>query len=1144
MIRPLRWTTGMLLAAGLLLGTLRAEEGAAPVKNGTPARPVVHAGLASATDAAAKDGALVLLVFEADWSADCREFDTKTMASPAFTGKAGRLHIVYIDVQAAPKTAAAFKVSKIPDLVLLTTDMKIIARVQGALSPEELLKWIEQGRRRTARGMWEGNALDDETGGSGTAPSGPEEFKQLVKALGDGDPVSRQRAAKVLEAERGRAMPYLIDGLDDPYLGVRIGSAEVVRRLAPAAPAPDPWEPVETRRRQAAQLRQWWDKTGELPLAPPRRPLDPEEARSAEEALESVLQEDALRRTWGMSVLVRLGPAVLPAVREAIRKSSATGHQRTLWVLEDVRWAILIPDRVELRVRARRDLARGTSEERQAATLRLGGCRTGALGALRELIDDADPLVRESAVHALTRLGGGDALAATAVLLKAKDTNLRMVAAQALGRSKDPRAAPYLVTAVDDPDEVVACVAIAALEEIKAKDQQAVLVSCLKDKRWRVRAAAAEVIGKLELADANDALLRLLGDEDPFVVKNALTALRSTEGVPDLETLRAVIRRMPGLTGLAIECTVGSRSTAVLKTVEALYDESDAERRRGILRGLAESGYGRAGGDWNAFFTKTVASKDPVVRRRLVDVLARSSVPTATPFVARLLEDEDMEVRVATAGLAVRAAAYHRGVSGDQGELDYGILNLLDAKTPGAEATTEEPPSSGGLLARLINRLRGRQERVGAPVGDGRRLKRARELRQLYDRWHAALKDTLDKRQDLTVGVAFYVTGDATSGLPVLARMFRRKDLKEELPKMSYVVMTLILKCLPWPEGKEVVEPARRSSFLYGRMLNSLEHASKGLVTYPTHPDRIVAGVETAQGDEFERIAGILTTRRERGGASLYAGTRSTEEVLKRLRVSKVAGARALGVFVTGTRGTANLLRPSGAPDAQFAIVEKALRDENPWVRRAAISGVVAHLTDQVKRERKLAPFLTDPHPAVATMAAAGILTGELRSAAQLSSCQYFRFEDTQVWVSDGIISSMSYRQGVVLATIDRKPVFLDVVRKRLAEDRPGESEEDAQLTAAFTLLLAQYGDFSALDRKLAAWNHNRDPEVPRMLLIGLALSRDARYLPPLREALEKQQSEWEVREMLKWLQGIRGKEARELRREINRRIRAASSIF
>ena len=51
-------------------------------------------------------------------------------------------------------------------------------------------------------------------------------------------------------------------------------------------------------------------------------------------------------------------------------------------------------------------------------------------------------------------------------------------------------------------------------------------------------------------------------------------------------------------------------------------------------------------------------------------------------------------------------------------------------------------------------------------------------------------------------------------------------------------------------------------------------------------------------------------------------------------------------------------------------------------------------------------------------------------------------------------------------------------------------------------------------------------------------LSRDPRYLPFLRKKLASAAGEWDYQKLLQALRGMSGPEARELRLEINKRIR------
>ena len=1150
----------VLLTLGFLAGSVSAQEAPAPADK-TPAgvRPLVHIGLSSAAAAAARDGAMILLVFESGNCPACQKFDKETIASPLFSETGGPLHVVYFDLDSAPKTAAQYQVAAVPDLVLMTSQMKILARTQGALPPEELLKWIERGRQRLARGTWEGIAIDEQPGQPVT-PASPEDYKKLIQTLGDVSSDSAQRAAAILEVQTDSAVPYLIDGLDDTWLGVRIGSSEILRKLAPSAPAVDPWDITPARHDRVTALRQWWKDTATLP--PVSLPeLTPEEARSADDAVEGVLAQDALRRTRAMTTLVRLGRPGLPRLRDAIRRCTDTGDIQTLSLFEDVRWAVLIPYRLELAVNARAVLARGATAERQAAALRLGAQGQPALDALRELVDDPDTLVRESTVHALEKIRVPEALDATALLLKATDSNLRTVAAQALGNSKNPSAARYLVTAVNDPDEVVACAAIAALEQIQAKDRATVLISCLTDKRWRVRAAAAEALGKLNLSSANPELKKLVDDPDPFVVKSALTALRQTKGLPDVDVLHDLVKRSPELTGLVVNCLADTSTSNAVKTISAIYDEADEAKRRDVLDALIQGrgGYGSSepGTQWKPFLAKAAESKDPAIRLKLVAVLEQHSSTTASEFLSRLLNDEDPDVRVAAAGLVLPIVACQMGVYGYDSMPDYAVLKTLPKEdlAPPAPDTTKAAPSLRQALSRAFS-----GDTDEKAVSPEQKLKRARELLALHRQWHESLKTTLEKRNDLPVVLAFYITGDGKTDLDVLSSILDRKDLQQEISKIRHGYMSAsnclaaVLKRLPWPEGQSFVERFSQSPVRFSMLVAASEHASNEVREFLTQPDRVVAALENTPPGELSSVASVLMQTDEKT-FSLYKPTPANSETLRRLVASSSAPARAVGVYVIGHRtpvsipfravsgsGPLVITPPETSPDdPDLVVLGKALADENPWVRYAAVQGVMTRVPDQLKREELLAPLLADKHPAVAAMTALAILDEPLRSPEAFSRHVYFRFEDQLIWAYRYRESS----QAPLPPAIDRKPAFLEIVRKRLAEapSGPVASEDDDRnelpLDQTLTLLLAQYGDYTGLDQALDAWTRSGKNSPSETLLMGLALTRDPRYIAPLKSVIDKETDSNHLRSALRWLEGIKGPEARELRRAINRRIQS-----
>ena len=61
---------------------------------------------------------------------------------------------------------------------------------------------------------------------------------------------------------------------------------------------------------------------------------------------------------------------------------------------------------------------------------------------------------------------------------------------------------------------------------------------------------------------------------------------------------------------------------------------------------------------------------------------------------------------------------------------------------------------------------------------------------------------------------------------------------------------------------------------------------------------------------------------------------------------------------------------------------------------------------------------------------------------------------------------------------------------------------------------------------------------MPDAIIAAIALTRSAKHLGILRRAAAAADSSWEVRELIKALRGMRGREARAMRRELNKRLR------
>src|SRR5262249_47034560 len=147
---------------------------------------------------------------------------------------------------------------------------------------------------------------------------------------------------------------------------------------------------------------------------------------------------------------------------------------------------------------------------------------------------------------------------------------------------------------------------------------------CLKDARWRVRAAAAEITGKLKIGEAADELKVLLDDPDSFVVKSALTALENLGSAPESAHLAALSKRLPGLRSETIKLMLQARSEENIKTITEMYESSARDDQLAILQALSvdvSTDDNSSDAGWKPLLTKASASTDPRQRRATATLL-------------------------------------------------------------------------------------------------------------------------------------------------------------------------------------------------------------------------------------------------------------------------------------------------------------------------------------------------------------------------------------------------------------------------------------------------------------------------------------------------------------------------------------------
>jgi HEAT repeat protein len=976
--------------------------------------------------------------------------------------------------------------------------------------------------------------LGDEASGTGTHDAGTR-LEQAIEQLREKDPAVRRRAMRLINERGEESVVFLIRALKHDYLGVRIGAYEGLKELAPDVPEYEPWSAKDDREQQADAIEKWWSGLGRLERRTVERTLTPVEQRTIDDAIGNVFLATPVRRTRAMTTLVDMGPAALPDVRGAIERAEREDNQDAVLLFEDVRWAILVPDRAETAHSVRHDLARGTSEKRQAAVQRLGSTGADALPPLRELIDDGDSLVRESAIHALSKVGGRDALAATATMLDAHDPNLRMIAAQELGASGSPDAGQHLVKAIDDPDEVVAIAAIAAMEQAKAEKHTSALIRALDDPRWRVRAASAETLGKMQVKQAQTKLEALLEDNDAFVVRSALTGLKEMDAKPNLDKVIALASRHESMRQIVVEYLLEEGGAVAQGRLVSLYREAAEPLKANILTSLAGHRSNQRDDDapLRPLFNEAIGSQNPTLRRLAVTALRVRAYPLAIEYADKVLADSDDDVRREAAELIIPLVAFHYALT-DQGQdlAGYGVLTEAPARSSNALSNTlvAQAVSETDLLTSVDDAVR-----VEAEEDDGAAAQASRAQEQTkqaptnpqgaevigkHQAWHRLLTEHPPADPASAYHFARFITADAEQRTALLSDLSDVQVFFDQDDKVApSVVARLLVELTPMPGGLDLMLELIDRPDVYALFLQSKGHMNRELQAALFDPQRLVQAIETAADREGEDLIEVVVGGYDRPGILQVMSVKDAEHFMQQLLNSTQPLPRALGLFLTTTH--------EGLP-ADARIIP-ALADADPWVRRAAVQAFLKleKTSDQI--EATVGPMIADTSAEVGAVAAAGVLLTPLREAAELPPADY-EFQYGSISVSRSWSSVSQTRPPQI---IDRQPPFLPALRELAS--KPARDESTADIIA---LTLAQYGDFSALDHRLEAWQSGPRQQVPDVLLVGLALTRDERYLEPLRVRMQQVDSSYEMRELLKWLRGTNSDQARALRREINQRLR------
>jgi HEAT repeat protein len=253
-------------------------------------------------------------------------------------------------------------------------------------------------------------------------------------------------------------------------------------------------------------------------------------------------------------------------------------------------------------------------------------------GSRDRLIADlqgARPEQRAMAVQKLARQGNPDDLALFTRAAKDLAPIVRAEAADALGKSQDPRVVDLLGELLEDPDEAVQEHAAMALAQIKSDKSKAYLTS---QYGRQARSTRLAIVQALKAANVPGAMAQVVGAEAHAIWDRNMRAL--TDG--------ALAERVAA----AEELGKSGRAEAVNRLVPVVRD-SQVMLAVGAVRGLGFAGDRRVSGELALLLTENF----PNLREAACEALGRLQDPVALPTLQAVALEKSATSPHATAAI-------------------------------------------------------------------------------------------------------------------------------------------------------------------------------------------------------------------------------------------------------------------------------------------------------------------------------------------------------------------------------------------------------------------------------------------------------------------------------------------------------------
>ncbi len=368
------------------------------------------------------------------------------------------------------------------------------------------------------------------------------------------DSEMRPQVMELIKKRKRFPKQKLVNLLSHGKLSARLGAIELLEDATGGNNNFNPWlDPKTTDNEAAIDLWQAWVNNSADNIEDTSTKLNPEQIQTY---IQQLTSDDRDRINRATRMLERDNFNAVAAIQQFIVDNPTLVQAKVNQLKQAQYELVLIKTSPTNAKMLSRDLTKGNRDQKLIALAAMKKLGMITIPIIRDFVDDADPLTRETAVDAFLSIGGAQNLNFIIEQLeKETDINVIHVAIKNLKNIRGDKSKEIVKAYLNHEDEDLVITAISAMTNLLGgsssyggfssssssnktvtDENSKAITQLLDDNRWRVRVAALEHVTKLKLKDAAPQIIKLLeNDSDEFVrhhsIKTAV-ALKLTEAKP------------------------------------------------------------------------------------------------------------------------------------------------------------------------------------------------------------------------------------------------------------------------------------------------------------------------------------------------------------------------------------------------------------------------------------------------------------------------------------------------------------------------------------------------------------------------------------------------------------------------------------